>query len=112
MGQIFDQKDLIGKTITLAGISGATFCLRFSDGSYAIFRATNYDGTTEFDIEEGSYSIEPNDLNLLELRDFGVINGEEYNRLGNERRLRQMANQETYERDQLAKLKKKYEPKQ
>jgi len=110
MEQLFELAELTGKTITLAGISEASLLFRFSDGSYVIIRAEHcYDNPPEIEIDRRSYSLEPVESNLEELKDFGVLTRARYEVLRRQRSEREKERYEAIERKRFEELKKKYE---
>ena len=108
MNSLKKIQDVVGKTITKIQTDWHTrnIVIWFNDGSViCIYVAFGYDNDIEFEVTD------VNGFDDYDLRKFGFITDEEYNKrekAGEEQRMKELEHQE---RNMLAKLKEKYENK-
>ena len=82
MKQILIKEELINKTIKTTGYSDNMFVVFFTDETYSIFRGCGWD-STDVELMDNEYSLNPTRYNLLELKEIGIISKDEYIKLAN-----------------------------
>lgn len=105
--QITDQYELVGKTIERITDEDEKMFLFFTDNTFAVLKRGGYE-ISYIEIMSEPYNIEPNDYNLYELKNIGIISEEEYESLSSERRIREVKAKEQKERELFIKLKEKF----
>lgn len=105
--QLFKEKDLIGKTIQRMEYNENHLFFFFTDNTFCVARGCGWE---ERDVElmYEKYNIEPNDWNLEDLHEIGVIDEPTFNRLRFERQNRRDAAERERDLQKLEELKQKY----
>lgn len=105
MNQIQSVEELTGKTITHTHQMFEELWLRFSDGSFVWFRASHCYDSTELELVSTRPNLAENSMALLALESATPEDVENFHKA---KRGMLQAEQERFEKEQLAKLLAKY----
>jgi hypothetical protein len=105
--QIFKQKELSGKTIERVEYIDNHLFFFFTDSTFTVARGCGWE-ERDIEIMYEKYNIEPNDWNIEELNELGILSDDDFNRLKFERQNRRDEAQKEKELQQLEELKRKY----
>ena len=108
MEQIKKDQDLVGRTIEKQGYADNTFALFFNDNTFAIFRGCGWEETDDVELMGEDYNLEPNLSNCCDLKDLGVIDETEYEKVWDDYNAKKKIKNEEKERLQYEKLRLKY----
>ena len=105
--QIKEQDELTGKTIQRVAYTDNRLFFFFTDNTFCISRGCGWE-SRDVEIMDETYDTKPNDWNLDELKEVGILDEQTFNRLKFERQNRRDAIQKQKDLEKLEELKRKY----
>lgn len=100
MKQIKNMEEIAGKTIARTAYSDNNLFFFFTDNTFTIARGCGWE-EKDVEISDDDYDLNPNDYNLYELFEIGILTEKEYDNL---REVKVKRNQEKQMQNELAKL--------
>ena len=107
MKQIKNMEEIAGKTIDRTAYSDNNLFFFFTDGTFTIARGCGWE-ERDVEISDDEYDLEPNNHNLYELFEIGILNEKQYENLREEKEKRNQEKQTQNELAKLDELKRKY----
>lgn len=107
MEQIKDRTEMEGKTIKRTAYTDNRLFFFFTDDTFAIAKGCGWE-EMDVEISDNTYNLEPSDYNLYQLKEIGILDEQQYQKLQGEKEKRSREAEQKRELEKLAELKRKY----
>ncbi len=99
--------EIIGKTVKSTKIYSNHIVIFFTDDTFVVIESSGWE-IKYASIRTDNYNINPNDYNISELHEIGIITTEERDLLKESLKRKEIENKEAQEKEMFLKLKEKY----
>lgn len=97
-----------GKTIKRTAYTDNNLFFFFTDNTFAIAKGCGWD-ERDVEITDEEFNLVPNDYNIDDLKEIGVLDAEQWQKLKSEKENKMREYNKKQELEKLAELKRKYE---